>query len=319
MRLGPGGLANQKEWRRPDKSMGKPIVPDLFRIGEQPVWRGGGRPEAVVDDKGGNIWQKKKVLAPADIFTQNPGPDLWLLPPEEYEFDEPEPCQVGAWSGTEEIGEYDNLCRPEPSRFYRVRGLLSAEEVQKVIECAVRSNQYICKPGAIGRMASFEYNVMIEGVWADLDMEQALSVALDSRILPYVRERCGCPTGAAASVLVRRYVPGERRSHELHFDSEAVATAVVGLSDPSEFKGGLFIQPGPKADERAHAPLEPGDVLVHSWDLQHGVHVLEGIRYSLVIFFYGLPGGRGQRPDSVAGAAGKEGRPPCHAPARPEA
>lgn len=35
-----------------------------------------------------------------------------------------------------------------------------------------------------------------------------------------------------------RYRPGERRSHAVHYDGHAYATAVLGISEPEEFRGG---------------------------------------------------------------------------------
>lgn len=138
-------------------------------------------------------------------------------------------------------------------------------------------------------MPSFEYYPLRDGQWADRHMEAALGEILEKRILPYVRERYNCPSCAVATVMVRRYVPGERRTHAVHFDSQAYVTAVLGLSDPDSFDGGLYIQPGPSAYSRVSPRLEPGDLLVHSFDLQHGVHVSRGSRYSLVIWFKDSP------------------------------
>ena len=35
-----------------------------------------------------------------------------------------------------------------------------------------------------------------------------------------------------------RHRPGERRSHAVHYDGHAYATAVLGISEPEEFRGG---------------------------------------------------------------------------------
>ena len=35
-----------------------------------------------------------------------------------------------------------------------------------------------------------------------------------------------------------RYRPGERRSHAVHYDGHAYATAVLGISEPENFRGG---------------------------------------------------------------------------------
>ena len=66
--------------------------------------------------------------------------------------------------------------------------------------------------------------------------------------------------------LVRVYREGERRSHPGHFDLDALATAVVELNE--DFSGGFFIQPGAHVDTQTLLPLSPGDVGLHSFDLQ---------------------------------------------------
>eukprot|EP00435_Cladocopium_sp_Y103_P017937 s3003_g4.t1 len=97
-------------------------------------------------------------------------------------------------------------------------------------------------------------------------------------------ESYNCRFCAASDILVRRYIPGERRSHAVHFDGHAYVTAVLGISDPENYQGGLYIQPDPGVASRTYFRIEPGDLLVHSFDLQHGVHVWKGIRYSLVFW-----------------------------------
>uniref|UniRef100_A0A7S0FUH1 Fe2OG dioxygenase domain-containing protein n=1 Tax=Pyrodinium bahamense TaxID=73915 RepID=A0A7S0FUH1_9DINO len=107
---------------------------------------------------------------------------------------------------------------------------------------------------------------------------------MEERVLPYIRERYACPDCAVADILVRRYLPGERRTHAVHFDGHAFVTAVLGLSDPDEYEGGLYVQPGADVASRTFFRIEPGDLVVHSFDLQHGVHVWKGIRYSLIFW-----------------------------------
>ncbi|CAE7455284.1 esiB, partial [Symbiodinium sp. CCMP2456] len=87
----------------------------------------------------------------------------------------------------------------------------------------------------------------------------------------------------------RGYLPQERRSHAAHYDGHAFATAVLGLSDPSGYEGGLYLQPGPQISSRRTVRLEPGDLLVHSFDLQHGVEVTQGSRYSLIFWLKDSP------------------------------
>merc|ERR1719271_67107 len=94
-----------------------------------------------------------------------------------------------------------------------------------------------------------------------------------------------CETCALSDVLVRRYLPGERRGHEVHVDSHAFATANLGLSPPSDYIGGLYVQPEATSRSRRFFGLEQGDLLVHSFDFAHGVHLWSGMRYSLIFWF----------------------------------
>jgi len=213
-----------------------------------------------------------------------PPRDLWAEPIQQYEFPAGQARRIGHWEGVEEVGVAANPCRTGESRFFRLRGLLEPHEVREVLACALKSEAYATDADSVDQMPSFEYYPLSHGAWVDPDMEVALGEALQTRIVPYVRERYGCPSCTVATMLVRRYLPGERRAHSVHFDSQAYVTAVLGLSDPEDFEGGLYIQPGPSAYSRLYPRLEPGDLLLHSFDLQHGVFVSGGSRYSLVLW-----------------------------------
>jgi hypothetical protein len=116
---------------------------------------------------------------------------------------------------------------------------------------------------------------------------------LDERITPYVREHfpetCNKDPESACTPcysLVRRYRPGERRSHETHRDGHALVTVVVSLSDyGSEYRGGIYVAHN-RADKKVLA-LKRGDAVVHQSDLLHGVKVKDdgGERWSWVLWF----------------------------------
>jgi TPR repeat protein len=80
-------------------------------------------------------------------------------------------------------------------------------------------------------------------------------------------------------------MPDERRRLEAHFDVSAFATAIVSLSPPSDYEGGLYVQAVPGVPSRRYVPLSAGDGLVHQFDTMHGVHVPRGERFSLVVWF----------------------------------
>ena len=73
--------------------------------------------------------------------------------------------------------------------------------------------------------------------------------------------------------LVRYYEDGRRRVHPAHFDADALVTAVFEVSPPDGFEGGFYVQPGAHVSSRLPVRLEAGEVIAHSFDLQHGVEV----------------------------------------------
>ncbi|CAK9013469.1 Sel1-repeat-containing protein YbeT [Durusdinium trenchii] len=130
---------------------------------------------------------------------------------------------------------------------------------------------------------------MINGTWSDEELGKLLQPMVQELILPYVRSRYSCEECTVAEILVRRYLSEERRTHNLHFDGHAYATVVLGLTPPDEYEGGLYIQPTPHSNSRRFVQLEPGDLFVHSFDLQHGVRLWSGSRYSLIFWIKSSP------------------------------
>lgn len=216
--------------------------------------------------------------------------DFWDAPRQRCEFTSHRARHVGPWAGTERIGTAPKPWSSDPFQFSQLRALLTPEEVGRILASAKQSDAYETLLDTVDDLPTFEFYPLRNGEWADPEMQAALGPIIEDRILPYVRERYSCPSCAVGDVLVRRYLPGERRTHAMHFDSNAFATAVVGLSDPDDYEGGLFLQPGPHASSRQYPRLEVGDVLVHSYDLQHGVHVHSGTRYSLILWLKTSPG-----------------------------
>ena len=126
---------------------------------------------------------------------------------------------------------------------------------------------------------------VIEGGKA-LDSPLAAQLApLCGRLQEYVQQKYACDTACISELLIRRYLPNERRRLEAHFDVSAFATAIVSLSAPNEYEGGLYVQAVPGVPSRRYVALEGGDALVHRFDTMHGVHVPSGARYSLVVWF----------------------------------
>lgn len=85
--------------------------------------------------------------------------------------------------------------------------------------------------------------------------------------------------------LLRRYQLGERTTHRMHFDIQALVTAVISLhSYGRDFLGGLYVSPAGLA-ERQFMALQAGDACLHQSDLLHGVDVVEGHRWSFIMWF----------------------------------
>jgi hypothetical protein len=113
---------------------------------------------------------------------------------------------------------------------------------------------------------------------------------IEDTILPYVRSKYVCPSCRVCTSMLRRYLPGERRRHPAHFDTQAYVTVVVSLSAFGEdFSGGLYVRRGGSGaggtgEGDAYLPLGLGDAVAHQFDVEHGVEVGSGVRYSWIVW-----------------------------------
>ena len=164
-------------------------------------------------------------------------------------------------------------------------GLLPPDEVSAVLRAATRRLEFDETPDTVDAEATYLCRVISDGEAVDAEMEAALAPLLEERLLPFVRARFGCSTACVADVLIRRYLPSERRSLSAHFDVSAFATCIVPLSEAHEYEGGLYVQAVPGVDSRRYLDLQAGDALVHRFDTMHGVDVQGGSRFSLVAWF----------------------------------
>ena len=103
--------------------------------------------------------------------------------------------------------------------------------------------------------------------------------AASSQLLP-LAERLAGRKLVLCEALARMYDEGARRVHPAHYDGDALVTAVVEI-DTGGFGGGFYVQPGCEPSCGYQSP-RPGDVIAHSFDLQHGVEVASGRRCSVV-------------------------------------
>ena len=166
----------------------------------------------------------------------------------------------------------------------KLSGFMATEVARSLLSQVTSSRSYHVEPDSVDHMPSFEFYPMVAGKWVDDTLKNMLDRFAQTAVLPYVRETYSCPDCCLADVLVRRYVPRERRTHQLHFDGHAFVTVVLGLNHPSEFDGGLYIQPEAHVNSREFVSLEPGELFVHSFDLQHGVRLWNGSRHSIVFW-----------------------------------
>ena len=103
----------------------------------------------------------------------------------------------------------------------------------------------------------------------------------EARITEYVRRHfpkvCGDGVNTnrkcrACYSLTRKYVKEGRQSHMMHRDGQALVTAVVSLSDHGrDFTGGLYV--AANGQGRQSIAMQHGDVVLHQYDLLHGVQV----------------------------------------------
>ena len=59
---------------------------------------------------------------------------------------------------------------------------------------------------------------------------------------------------------------------------------MLSITEPSDFRGGLYLQPK-GLESRRYFDVDVGDLLLHRFDLPHGVDVLSGRRFSVIFWF----------------------------------
>ena len=97
-----------------------------------------------------------------------------------------------------------------------------------------------------------------------------------------------CESCHLCSILLRRYKQDERVQVHSHFDRNAVVTAVASLNgglEPAAFEGGFFLQRTERPSSREFLSAGRTSAIFHSYDLNHGVELLSGTRYSAVFWF----------------------------------
>lgn len=108
------------------------------------------------------------------------------------------------------------------------------------------------------------------------------------RMTAFARRNYECPACHLCSVLLRRYMTSERVRVHSHFDRNAIVTAVISLNGgfaPPAFEGGFFLQRTARASSREFLKSNRTSAVFHSYDLNHGVELLRGTRYSSIFWW----------------------------------
>ena len=130
---------------------------------------------------------------------------------------------------------------------------------------------------------TFEIRWAAGGQYTHDGLRAIFESVVSSQLLP-LAERLANRKLVLCEALARMYDEGARRVHPAHYDGDALVTAVVEI-DTGGFGGGFYVQPGCEPSSRIPISLAPGDVIAHSFDLQHGVEVASGRRCSVVFWF----------------------------------
>lgn len=138
---------------------------------------------------------------------------------------------------------------------------------------------------------SYELRWVAEGRYTHPGLAAVFRETVDTRLLPLLRRSSLCRGSplVLCEALLRYYDEDSRCVHPAHFDADALVTAVLELdtssvcaapntSSTKGFAGGFYVQPGAHVSSRIPISLAAGDVVAHSFDLQHGVHVTAGRR-----------------------------------------
>lgn len=218
-------------------------------------------------------------------------------------------------------------------QMHMLSNLLTAQEIALLHKAALCCTAYDSEEeDTVDKQATFQAYVFEAGSASAgaAEVARLLQPVIEERLLPYVRQKFGCPDACVADVLLRRYRPDERTSLNLHYDVQALATAIIPLSEQAEleaecteaqepevgrglsaltqYAGGLFVQGGAARSTRRFVRFSsPGDTLVHQFDLMHGVELRKGTRYALALWFSDSPASRTKGAAPWVRAAAEQG------------
>jgi len=262
-----------------------------------------GAPPTSFSPPGGGVSAKGTSTAPGFTYSGLGGANGWpsaeqlvaSVPVRPFEFKQPpQKVSLGNRAGlTEHRGVVPKpYAVGEDAEFFLLKGALSDGQVaqilatgSKVLGAAIGSGKCREADDTDGR-ARFSIDLISRGEHCCEELTHVLQPIVEDTLLPYVRQKYGCPGAALASARFRRFVPEERRFVAPHHEHSAFAVVSIGLQDPAAFTGGPFVQGSGRAFlDRKFVPLHRGDALLHRHDLHHGVEVQEGSRCELTLIF----------------------------------
>ena len=178
---------------------------------------------------------------------------------------------------------------------------------------------------SVDGLPTFECRWVAEGQYTHPGLADIFRPTIEQRLVPWLRRSklaaqihgYNEDNLVLCEALVRMYEEGSRCVHPAHYDGDALVTAVFelpmgtrhshvegGVGDGRSsgsgsgssggehdrraggFQGaGFYVQPGAHVSTRLPIRLTPGDVVAHSFDLQHGVEVSGGRRCSVILWF----------------------------------
>ncbi|CAK0829314.1 unnamed protein product [Prorocentrum cordatum] len=167
------------------------------------------------------------------------------------------------------------------------RDMIRPEELQAILAEARRlGSKFNRGQDSVDRQPSYELQLVDDGLWKPdaMELQQILARPIEE-LLARVAKLKGEQDLMVYQSWIRRYAPGERRDHPLHFDHHAKVSAVCSLTPP-KVDSGLYVQPGAHVDTRQFLDMRTaGTFAVHGWDLAHGVEVRgDEERFSLILF-----------------------------------
>lgn len=262
-----------------------------------------GAPPTSFAPPGGGTAAKGTSAAPGFTYSGLGGANGWpsveqlvaSVPVRPFEFKQPpQKVSLGNRAGlTEHRGVVPKpYSVGEDAEFFLLKGALTDGQVaqilatgSKVLGAAIGNGKCREADETDGR-ARFSTDLISRGAHCCEELTHVLQPIVEDTLLPYVRQKYGCPGVALASARFRRFVPEERRFVAPHHEHSAFAVVSIGLQDPAAFTGGPFVQGSGRAFlDRKFVPLHRGDALLHRHDLHHGVEVQEGSRCELTFIF----------------------------------